>query len=302
MKILITGIKGFTGRYVAAACEAGGHEVFGLGLQPRAPGEPNYFQADLGDGEAIFRCLRAVRPQVIIHLAAVAFVAEADQEVFYRVNLLGARNLVVAAARAECTECLVLASSANVYGNQAVDCLTESCTPQPANEYAVAKLAMEHMARTWQDRVPLVITRPFNYTGLGQSERFLIPKIVAHFKRRETRIRLGNLDVQRDFCDVRAVADAYRAIAEVQPIGATLNICSGRLTPLGDIVKLCESITAHCMSVEVDAALVRSNEVRALRGDPGVLAATLGGWAPPSITETLRWMLGAATNEGRTRL
>jgi nucleoside-diphosphate-sugar epimerase len=292
MKVLVTGIKGFTGRYVAAALATAGHEVYGLGLQRPAAGERNYYQADLGDVGVLTRCLMQVRPEAIIHLAALAYVDEADGEAFYRINLLGTRNLLVAAARAESADCVLLVSSGNIYGNQPGGPLSEACLPKPANEYAVSKLAMEYMASTWQDRLPIVVARPFNYTGIGQSERFLVPKIVSHFRRRAATIELGNVDVQRDFCDVRTVADAYRAIAERKPVGATLNVCSGRLTGLRDIVALCEKISGHAIQVEVNPCFSRSNEVRVLCGDPSRLRAELGGWEPRPVEETLQWMLG----------
>ena len=209
-RVLETGLGGFTGRYVQAALEQRGWEVWGLGVQPAPAGAQRYLQADLLDGAALAHAVAQASPQAVIHLAAIAFVGHGDANAFYRVNLLGTRHLLAAlAALPRPPARVLLASSANVYGNQTEGMLDESTPPQPANDYAVSKLAMEHMACLWAAHLPITIVRPFNYTGVGQPADFLLPKIVAHFRRRADRIELGNLDVWRDFSDVRAVADAY---------------------------------------------------------------------------------------------
>lgn len=169
----------------------------------------------------------------------------------------------------------------------------EGALPHPANDYAVSKLAMEYMARLWLDKLPIVIVRPFNYTGVGQSDSFLLPKIVSHFRRRAPRIELGNLDVWRDFSDVRAVVDAYRRLLELGPVGVTVNVSSGRAHSLREVLSMAENITGHQMRVDVNPAFVRANEVRTLCGDPARLRALIGAWDTPPVEETVRWMLEA---------
>lgn len=280
MKVLITGQNGFTGRYLRAELAAHGHDVVGL-------------QSDLTDANGLAEEMQRVQPDWVAHLAGIAFVSHGEANDFYRVNLIGTRNLL--AALADCGKrpaCVLLASSANVYGNSTAGVLREDAPPNPANDYAVSKLAMEHMARLWLDRLPIVIARPFNYTGVGQSESFLLPKIVAHFKRRAEMIELGNLDVWRDFSDVRAVVQAYRRLLEISPAGETVNVCSGRTYSLREVLTLCERLTGHVMAVRVNPAFVRANEVRSLCGDPSHLRALIGNWDTQPLEDTLGWMLG----------
>lgn len=291
MRALITGASGFTGRYVRAELEQHGWKVSGIGTH-----QDTDLQADLGDREALQAAIATARPQLVIHLAAIAFVGHGDAEAFYRVNTIGSRNLLEALANsAQPPECVILASSANVYGQGSDDAvLTEASPLNPANDYAVSKLAMEYMAKTWLNRLPIVLTRPFNYTGVGQAENFLLPKIVSHFRQRAPAIELGNLDVWRDFSDVRAVASAYRRLAEARPIGETVNICSGRTHSLREVIGMAEAISGHRMDVQVNPAFVRANEVRSLAGSPTRLRNLIGDdWQSPPLQSTLEWMLTA---------
>ncbi|WDH21136.1 GDP-mannose 4,6-dehydratase [Pseudomonas chlororaphis] len=289
-RALITGIHGFTGRYMAAELRASGYNVIGLGSQPSD--DTDYHQVDLADGPGLCTLLATVQPDVVVHLAALAFVGHGSADSFYRVNLIGTRNLLEAiAASGKQLDCVLLASSANVYGNVSEGLLSESTPPAPANDYAVSKLAMEYMANLWRDKLPIVIARPFNYTGVGQADNFLLPKIVSHFHRKAEMIELGNLDVWRDFSDVRALVQAYRGLIEAKPVGEIVNVSSGRAYSLREVIAMCTSITGHQIQVEVNPAFVRSNEVKTLCGDNSKLRSLIGDWHTPSLDETLSWML-----------
>ncbi|MFJ5189333.1 GDP-mannose 4,6-dehydratase [Pseudomonas fulva] len=289
-RALVTGINGFTGRYMAAELQANGYEVIGTGSQPSAA--PDYHQVDLADGPGLRALLAELQPDVIVHLAAIAFVGHGAADAFYQVNLIGTRNLLEAiAACGKTPECVLIASSANVYGNVSEGMLDEHTPPAPANDYAVSKLAMEYMAKLWRDRLPIVITRPFNYTGVGQAENFLLPKIVSHFQRKAPAIELGNLDVWRDFSDVRAVVRAYRGLIEARAVGQTVNVSSGITHSLREVIAKCSAITGHTLDVQVNPAFVRANEVKTLCGDNARLRALVPGWETPDLDETLGWML-----------
>jgi GDP-6-deoxy-D-talose 4-dehydrogenase len=291
-RVLVTGLTGFTGRYVAAELMAAGFAVHGMGERPSTL--PDYTQASLSDRTALQRLVASIQPQAVVHLAGMAFVGSADPAAFYTVNTLGTRNLLEAlAAESTEVECILLASSANVYGNATEGMLDESDRLSPANDYAVSKLAMEYMARLWADRLPIVITRPFNYTGVGQSDAFLLPKIVRHFQRQARRIELGNCAVFRDFTDVRAVAFAYRRLLETRPVGQVINICSGQGYSVQGVLDIMAQIAGYAIEVQVNPAFVRTSEVRSLLGSAERLRQIIGAWDPLPLPETLVWMYHA---------
>ncbi len=295
-RALITGSAGFTGRYVVQELRAAGYQVHGI-VAPGSPVGEGEFSADLNDRAGLAAVVQQVRPDVVVHLAAIAFVAHGDAEQMYRVNVAGTRNLLEAlAGLAQPPSAVLLASSANIYGNTDVGVIDEDVSAAPANDYAVSKLAMEYMARLWSDRLPLIIARPFNYTGVGQHENFLLPKIVAHFRRRAPRIELGNLHVWRDFSDVRMVARSYRQLLAA-PVAATagraFNICSGNAYSLGEVLDLMADIAGYRIDVHVNPAFVRANEVVRLVGDNRRLAGVIGSIDPVPLADTLRWMTEA---------
>jgi len=281
---LVTGVSGFTGHYVAAELERSGYAVRGL------EGDDLRTEAvDLTDRNAVRGAVERLQPRVVVHLAAISFVAHGDADAIYRVNVVGTRNLLEAlAAEPIGPSHVILASSANIYGNVG-GLIGEDVPPSPQNDYAVSKLAMEHMARLWTDRIPITIVRPFNYTGVGQSEKFLLPKIVSHFRHKAELIELGNLDVSRDFNDVRAVTTSYERLLRV-PAGQVFNICSGHEYSLRGIISMMEAISGHRMEVCVNPDFVRPNEVKQLRGDPSRLASAIGELPAYALAETLRWM------------
>ena len=296
-KIAITGATGFTGRYLATLLQERGYAVYGL--IHKANDDQGMalecLSCDLTDPASIARTLDAVRPDKIVHLAAVSFVAHEDVDALYRTNVIGTRNLLQAAVNSHLPiNNVLLASSANIYGNRTTGILTEDTEPAPVNDYAVSKLAMEYVGKMYADRLPIITVRPFNYTGVGQSVNFLIPKIVDHIRRRAPYIELGNLDVARDFSDVRAVAATYIALLEERStIGDVYNICSGRAYTLKDVINMAEIISGHSIEVRVNSAFVRDNEVKTLSGSRRRLDDFCQNLPNPPLEETLRWMLGA---------
>lgn len=289
-RALVTGLTGFTGQYVARQLEELGYEVVGLG----EAADGGHHGLDLRDAGRLTERVTALQPSVVVHLAAIAFVAHGDVSEMYTSNIVGTRNLLAAlAACKKPPEKILLASSANVYGNATASILDEACPVQPENDYAVSKYAMELMARQWRDVLPVVIVRPFNYTGVGQSARFLMPKLVDHFARRAPRIELGNIDVYRDFNDVRVVAAAYAGLLRDGVAGEVYNVCSGRAYSIQDALGMLAQLAGYTIEVDVNPAFVRANEVKRLVGSNRKLAAATGEPELIPLADTLEWMYRA---------
>ena len=278
MRILLTGADGFTGKYFAAEAKSAGHEIVHL-------------IANLNDVDSLNAEVRTSYPDAVVHLAAITFVAHDDVDEIYQVNIVGTRNLLSAlAGLQQAPKFVLLASSANVYGNGILEEMDELTIPSPTNDYAVSKLEMEYMAKIWMDRLPIIITRPFNYSGVGQSPQFLLPKIVDHFKRNERFIELGNIDIERDFSDVRFVVKAYLALLSNAAIGQTVNICSGRSCSLKEVLNTMAEIAGYEIEVRVNPLFVRSNDVKKLFGSNKKLRKIASELPDIDLKDTLSWM------------
>jgi nucleoside-diphosphate-sugar epimerase len=283
LRILLTGADGFTGHQFIQTAAAAGHETVAL-------------RCDLTQPAAVVQEVAALQVDAVVHLAAISFVGHADERAFYDVNLFGTLNLLDAlklAARP--LQKVLLASSANVYGNCEQSPIQETQVPAPVNHYAMSKLAMEHLSRARSDELPLVITRPFNYTGPGQSGQFVIPKLVDHFRKRAPSVALGSLHVQREYNDVRLVCEAYLRLLERPTSHAIYNLCTGVTYDFNAVIGLLQNLTGHRIEVQVDPKLVRANEVHRLCGDPARLQQAIGSLPAYSLGDTLSWMLSSST-------
>jgi nucleoside-diphosphate-sugar epimerase len=295
-RTLITGVAGFTGRYVAEFLMLQGHEIHGIvhHKEAEAPGIAHVYEGDLADWPTVKEIVEEVRPDHVVHLAGIAFVAHSDVNEIYRSNVVGTRQLLEALAGLSKPPCsVVLASSANVYGNAREGVLDENTSFAPANDYAVSKIASEYVASLYS-RLPLIVVRPFNYTGRGQDPRFIIPKIVAHARSGASYIELGNLDVARDFSDVRTVAEIYsRLLHEPKALGGTYNVCSGAAVTLEEVLNFVWRLSGHHFEVRINPRFVRANEVRLLQGSKAKLESVVGPLPSIPFEETLQWMLNA---------
>ena len=293
---LITGAAGFTGDYLVRELSACGIDSAGIGIEP-PPAQSSlqqYIQTDMLDAPSMNDAVRKIRPDYVFHLAGMSHVVHGNPASIYSVNIMAARNLLTALSSLDHAPAgVLLASTANLYGNQE-GILDENTPPAPMNDYAVSKLAMEYMAALFRDQLPITIVRPFNYTGRGQSPAFLVPKLVLHFRERRESIELGNIDVTRDFSDVRDVARRYVRLALAKNAGwGPFNFCSGVGLTIRDILDILGQITGHSPEIKINPDFVRKNEVRRLIGSDAKLDGVIGRFNAIPFGETLRWMLEA---------
>jgi nucleoside-diphosphate-sugar epimerase len=291
-RLLITGITGFTGKYLSEHFTAQGYEVFGTVIGSAK--ETNHFTCNLRDAESIKSLILEIQPTYVLHLAAISFVGEVNASLIYNVNVIGTCNLLDALSLLPTIpKKVILTSSATVYGDQGCEVLDESMCPKPVNHYGCSKLAMEQMASNYQSRLPIIVTRPFNYTGPGQESHFLIPKIVNHYREGKKKIELGNLYVEREFNDIRDIGKMYSTLLESDIIDERVNLCTNRGITLFDVIDMMNEIAGYEIEVSVNPAFVRPNEIKRLVGSSIKLEKLIGEIEPIPFRETLEMMYNA---------
>lgn len=284
-RVLITGIDSFTGKYLQQYLERSGYAVFGTSRS----------NLDITDAAQVAACVEQIQPDYVIHLAGISFVGHSVVEDFYRVNVIGTENLLKALSQYDHNVSkVILASSATVYGNQGIDVLDETLCPQAVNHYGVSKLAMELIARTYFDKLPIVLVRPFNYVGLGQPEQFVIPKIVKHFREQAASIELGNIQVEREFNSVYFAAQVYQRLLVSSVSGEVVNLCSGQGIALMSVIEQMQQIAVYNIDVRVNPAFVRANELPRLVGSPQKLISIIGSLPENDLSYVLKEMYAAS--------
>jgi len=281
-KVLITGIESFTGKHLSTYLKLQGYEVSGT----------TYKTCDITKKEDIEKALNQNAPDYIIHLAGISFVGHGCNEDFYRVNTIGTINILETLIKLNINpKKIILASSATVYGNQHKEVLDETLCPMPANHYGASKYAMETLAKNFFDKLNIIITRPFNYTGVGQEEHFLIPKIVKHFKEKKEEIELGNIHVSREFNDINYVCDIYKKLLQCKVKSKVVNICSNRGIKLLDTIEAMNQIAQYNIKVKVNSDFVRKDDIKTLTGSPKELFKIVGDVKQKDFKSTLKAML-----------
>jgi len=279
-RALVTGATGFTGRYVVPSLEARGFDVHGLSSA----------DCDIRDAAAVRNAIRELAPDYVVHLAGTPNLPDSQADIAHSVNVDGTLNLLEACAGLDARpKKILLSSSSFVYGDTGTTPAGEDAPIAPTGEYGKSKRDMERAAARWFGRLPIVIVRPFNYTGVGHGERFLVPKLVRVFRERGADVSFVDPNAVRDYSDVRWVANVYADLLERSDAGMTVNVCSGIGTPLPALVELLENLTGH--SVARGPRPPDAARKSALVGTPKKLLSLIGKPSPYSLADTLRWML-----------
>lgn len=296
MRVLITGARGFVGPYVAKAIEdevGSKAEIIRSSISRGSKtSNDDILDLDVTNFQSVLRQLERLRPTHVIHLAGLAAIpfATANSEITWRVHLLGTLNVANAMLQTVPDSVLVYVGSGQVYGSSAnrVALLTESDLLAPTNPYEASKAAADiALGALTSDGLRTIRLRPFNHTGPGQSEQFVVPNFAMQIARiklgqQEPILRVGNLSAERDFLDVRDVARAYAmAVARANSIanGTILNIASGVGISIHHILTELIKRSGVGIEIETDPARLRRVDIPRFVGDAS-LARELLGWQP----------------------
>ncbi|TGM92154.1 NAD-dependent epimerase/dehydratase family protein [Leptospira levettii] len=283
---LVTGASGFVGSYLLPALNSHGNY------------EIHCFEGDIRDRNCVSDQLEKIQPDILIHLAAQAFVPNAIANPWEteEINVGGTLNLLETLHRLQKPCKMLYISSADVYGKQNVDVLPlkESLLPKPVNPYAGSKLAAESYCRQYAEYSPnvsVVIARPFNHIGVGQRKEFVIPnfctQIIEAKHMGKKMISVGDLEPTRDFSHVRDIVDGYLTLIERGESGEIYNICSGEEHSIRSMVEELVKYSGESIQFSVDESRVRLSETSRVYGDNTKLK-TLGWINKHTISETLK--------------
>lgn len=277
-KVLVTGSSGFTGKILVRILKKKKFKVITL-------------DCDITKKNELENFFRNIDFDFVIHLAAISNVAFPDPNKINHVNVKGTKNLLsMLNDKDKPPKLVIVPSSAYVYGVTDDYILNENSKIDPSNIYGQSKLEVEKLCKIYKN-FPILVSRPFNYTGVGQSETFLIPKIVNHFKLRKKEIELGNTEIIREFNDVRDVCEIYVKLIKNIRFSDTINICSNRGYSIKEIIQICNKLTGHEIDIKVNDNLKRKNDIPVIIGDTTKMLSLISKHKFRNFENTLKWML-----------
>ncbi len=312
-KIFISGASGFVGSTLARYLDFPENEIYGTSFphKPKPLGlkcSNDIRYLDIRREGDITEFIKETRPDRVFHLAAVSNVGcswEKRRETI-ETNILGTQHVFEALRKYSPQTRVLFVSSSDVYGDASMDdrALCEDDDTKALSPYAYSKIGGELLSRFYADveGLYIVIARSFPHTGPGQSPDFVcsdwayqIAKIEEGSK--EPVMKVGNIDVKRDFSDVRDVVKAYVQLLEKGRKGEIYNIASGKAVSLQKILDMLLSFSYLSIKVQVDSQRLRKKDILCLRGDNSKIRKETG-WKPEiSLRQTLEDLLEYWRNE-----
>ncbi len=327
MSALVTGGDGFVGQYLLRELLAAGSDV--VASVQRLPPRPSILerrevdaatwkQAEILDADTLFRLVGSERPGLIVHLAGFSSGAMARRlpgEAF-SLNAEGTLNLCAAVGRVreeypDYSPRILVMGSGDAYGSHTQERLSEEMPLRPSAPYGLSKACQEQVAHAFRrsHQLDTVVTRSFNMVGPGQAPHFVVPDFslqVAAIAAGDVEplLEVGNLDVERDFTDVRDAVRGLRVISEMEAPSRVYNVCSGRPVSIRQLVEWILDEAGVDVEMRVVGERVRAEEGPRIVGDPRLLERETG-WKPrrdleDSVRGVYRWARAAREQGGRS--
>lgn len=288
MRALVTGACGFVGGYLARHLTECADTVLGTFLHERPILPCESTQLDISEPSQCLEVVSSFKPEVVYHLAGMAFVPDAEKNFAkaLSINVAGTYNMLAASHALGLPVKFVLVSSAQVYGKiEPKDLpLSEKTALSPIDNYSISKCMAELVCERFRfnSKVQTIIMRPFNHIGAGQRVEFAVSSFAYQLaeiakKTRPAVLKVGNLDAQRDFTDVKDIVRGYR-LAAVKGQGI-YNLCSGKPISMKSVLEQLIQVSGLSITIEKDTERMRPADTPILYGCAAKAKHELG-WQP----------------------
>lgn len=288
-RVLIFGAGGFVGSYLCKEFLNNGYKVSGTdkGEGSALPSEVDFYKTDLMQADEVEKLIGQVQPDIIVNLAAISSVGTSWNmpQTTMAINVIGALNIMETAKKSEQKPRILFVGSSEEYVISE-NPLDENTQLNANNPYGISKVTQEQFAKLYREQYGLKIycVRPFNHTGIGQRDSFVLPsfcKQVAEIDKsgKDGKIQVGNLKVKRDFSHVKDVVRAYRMIVESDNCNRIYNVGSGNAYSLEDMLTYIIGLSDQNIEIEVDQNRIRPTDQPVICCDRSLIGKELG-WEP----------------------